>query len=60
MASWEQEITEELQEVQDIAVRFDIPQQLTGTQKTTAKANIGIGSSVTNVAVDDYKISLNY
>jgi hypothetical protein len=60
MASWEQEITEELQAVQDVAVRFDIPQQLTTIQKSTAKGNISIGSSASIISDDDYKITLNY
>lgn len=54
--SWEQEISEELQEVQDVAVRFDIPQELTSTQKTTARTNIDYGATASNISGDDYKI----
>ena len=60
MASWEQEITEKLQEVQSIAVRFDIQQELTTTQKETARRNISIGSSAANISDDDYRIEATY
>ena len=56
--SWEQDVTEQLQEVQSIAVRFDIQQELTSAEKATAKSNIDIGASVTQVSGDDYKITL--
>lgn len=58
--AWEQDISEALQEVQDVAVRFDIQQSLSNTQKTTAKTNIGISSSATSISGDDYEIVLNY
>lgn len=58
--SWEQEIIEKLREVSSVAVRFDTNQNLTTAQKTTAKNNVGIGSTFTQVADDDYKITLNY
>lgn len=60
MASWEQEITELLQEAQDIAVRFDIEQKLTNNQKQTSRTNIGITASATVIADDDYQISFDY
>ena len=58
--SWEQEISEKLQEAQSIAVRFDTAQELTGAQKTTAKNNIGINASVAQIANEDHKIVFNY
>lgn len=58
--SWEQQITEALQEVQSIAVRFDVQQELTTTQQSRARNNIGVGSTATNVSGDDYNITLNY
>ena len=60
MASWETEITELLQEAQEIAVRFDVAQELTNAQKGTARNNIGINATVTNVSGDDFKITFNY
>jgi hypothetical protein len=56
--SWEQDISEQLQEVQDVAVRFDIPQDLDNTEKARAKSNIGIGSTATLISGEDYKITL--
>lgn len=56
--SWEQDITEQLQEVQDVAVRFDIPQELTSTEQTRARTNIDIGASAVQISGDDYKITL--
>lgn len=60
MASWEQEISELLQEAQSIAVRFDVEQDLTETQKGTARENIDITASATNVSGSDYSINFNY
>jgi hypothetical protein len=54
--SWEQEISKELQEVSDMAVRFDIDQELSVTEKTRARDNIGYGASVASISGDDYKI----
>lgn len=56
--SWEQDITEQLQEVQDVAVRFDIPQELDNTEKARARSNIGIGATATMISDDDYKITI--
>jgi hypothetical protein len=56
--SWEQDISEQLQEVQDVAVRFDIPQELDNTEKATARSNIGIGATATLISGDDYKITI--
>ena len=56
--SWEQEISEQLQEVQDVAVRFDIDQDLTSEEGARARANIGIGASATLISDSDYKITL--
>jgi hypothetical protein len=56
--SWEQDIAEQLQEVQDVAVRFDIPQELDNTEKARARSNIGIGATATLISGDDYKITI--
>lgn len=56
--SWEQEISEKLQEVQDIAVRFDIQQELTNSEKAMAKDNIDIGASSVLISGNNYKITL--
>jgi hypothetical protein len=56
--SWEQDISEQLQEVQDVAVRFDIPQELDNTEKARARSNIGIGATATLISGDDYKITI--
>ena len=55
--SWEQDISTQLEELESIAVRFDIDQNLTQTQKNTAKNNIAIGATVTQVSGNDYKIT---
>lgn len=55
--SWEQEISAQLQEAQ-IAVRFDIQQQLTDTEKATARNNISIGATATLISGNDYKITI--
>lgn len=60
LASWQEEITELLQEAQDIAVRFDMEQNLTDTQKSTARNNIGITSTATNIQDDEYRITIGY
>ena len=58
MESWEQEIVEELQEVQSVAVRFDIPQELTETQKLTARTNIDYVGTTEQISGDDYRIKM--
>lgn len=58
--SWEQEISNKLQEAQNIAVRFDVEQYLTDTQKSTARNNIATTTTATNVSGNDYKITFNY
>lgn len=58
--SWEQEISEQLQEVQNVAVRFDISQVLTGEQKSTALNNIDIKTTATNISGNDYQITFLY
>ena len=58
--SWEQEISELLQEAQDIAVRFDVEQSLTNAQKNTAKANTGVTVTETQMHDDDYRLVFNY
>lgn len=55
--SWEQDISQLIETLEKSAVRFDISQNLTGTEKTRAKSNIGFdGASVTQIEEDDYKI----
>lgn len=58
--SWEQEISEKLQEAQSIAVRFDTEQALSEAQKNTAKNNVGVIVTVTQTSGEDYKITFNY
>jgi hypothetical protein len=58
--SWEQEISNKLQEAQSIAVRFDVEQYLTDAQKNTARNNIATTATATNVSGNDYKITFNY
>lgn len=58
--AWEQVITELLQEAQSIAVRADIEQELTETEKQTARNNVDIKTTATNVSGDNYKIIFNY
>ena len=57
--SWEQEITAKLQELQSIAVRYDITQYLTETEKQRARNNISFGATSTQVSGDEYKIELH-
>lgn len=57
--AWEQDITQQLQQAQNTAVRYDAPQPLTDTEKARAKSNIGItGASATLISGNDYKINL--
>ena len=58
--TWEQEISEELQEASDSVVRFDIAQNIPASHKATAIENVGISASATNISGDDYIIVLNY
>jgi hypothetical protein len=58
--SWEQEISQKLQEAQNIAIRFDIVQQLTETQKATACANVDATATAAVVSGDDYRITFKY
>lgn len=58
--SWEQDINQLLQSLEESAVRFDIEQELTGTEESTAKTNIGFGgASVTLIEGQDYKINMS-
>lgn len=57
--SWEQEITQELDEMKNAALRFDVEQNLTNTEKTTAKSNIGFGTSVALIEDNNYKITFS-
>ena len=58
--SWQQDISQLLTELEETAVRFDIVQDLTVTQKNTAKTNIGFyGASATQIEADNYKINMD-
>lgn len=54
--SWEQDVSQQLEDLQNSAVRFDIEQDLTETQQETAKANISYGASASQIEGNDYKI----
>lgn len=55
--AWEQDISQQINTLEKAAVRFDTSQNLTSTQETTAKTNIGFsGASVTQIEGSDYKI----
>ena len=55
--SWEQNIIQQLENLENAAVRFDIQQDLSTAQKTTAKANVGISASATQIEGNDYKLT---
>ena len=58
--SWQQDITDQLNAVGDISVRFDVEQDLTETEKARARNNIDIPrASVVNVRGDKYKIDFS-
>lgn len=54
--SWEQDISQLLQDLEEAAVRFDIEQDLNSTEKQTARTNISFGATATQITGDDYKI----
>ena len=56
--SWITEIAAELQNVQNMVVRFNVEQQLDETQKARARDNIGIGATATQISGDDYRIAI--
>lgn len=56
--SWEHEIIEKIDELENAVVRFDVNQQLSETEKLTAKTNIGFHATSTQVSGDNYKIVL--
>jgi hypothetical protein len=56
--SWEQDITQLLQEAQEMAVRFDIEQNLTQQQEETARTNIGYVITTTLIEKNKYKVNL--
>lgn len=58
-AGWEQAIAEKLQELNSIAVRFDIEQELTDAEKARARNNISAGATATQVSGDNYKITIS-
>ena len=61
MSSWQQDINEKLQDLNECCVRADINQGLSSTEKQTARTNIGFTpSSVSNISGDDYKVVVNY
>ena len=54
--SWEQDISQLLQDLEEATVRFDIEQDLNSTEKQTARTNISFGATATQITGDDYKI----
>lgn len=56
--SWEQDISQLIQSLENAVVRFDIEQELTSTQKSTARINIGFGVTETQIKGNDYKITM--
>lgn len=55
--SWQQDITDQLNDVGSISVRFDIEQDLTAAEKARAKGNIdALQVSTQQISGDDYKI----
>jgi len=58
--SWQEDISSKLQQASEIAVRFDMEQELTAAQKQTAKNNVGVDATASNISGDDYKITFNY
>lgn len=55
--SWEQEITQKIQEMQSKAVRYDKPQELSNEQKQTAKTNISLaGATAEQISGNNYRI----
>lgn len=57
--SWEQDIVQDLDELENAALRFDVEQNLTNTEKNTARSNIGFGTSVALIEGDNYKITFS-
>lgn len=61
MKTWEQQISEELQALEDCCVRFDTEQSIDSTGKATAKNNVGFTpATAENISGDDYKIVIAY
>lgn len=57
--SWEQDISQEIETLEQAAVRFDTEQNLTNTEKNTAKTNIGfIGATATQIDNNNYRITM--
>ena len=56
--SWEQDISQLLQELEEAAVRFDIEQELTSVEKSTARTNVGFGASASQIEGTDFKITM--
>ena len=55
--SWQQDITDQLNDVGSISVRFDVEQDLTAVEKARAKSNIdAIQVSAQQISGDNYKI----
>jgi hypothetical protein len=55
--SWEQDISRLLESLENAAIRFDIDQHLNGTEKATARNNIEIGATATQIEGNDYEIT---
>ena len=56
--SWEQDISEKLGELETMAVRFDVDQELSEAQKNRARNNIGVNATATQISGNDYMITL--
>lgn len=54
---WEQDISEKLQQLQSVPVRFDIVQEPTAAEQARARANISIGATATDEGQNNYKIT---
>lgn len=55
--AWQDDIAEQLQEAQEIFVRYDTEQDLTAAEKARAKSNIDItDATVELISGSDYKL----
>lgn len=55
--SWQQDILEQLEEVGNVAVRYDVDQNITNTEKARARNNIDItNATVEQISGDDYRL----
>lgn len=55
--AWQDDIAQQLEEAQEMFLRYDTEQDLTETEKATARTNIGYTkATVTQISGDDYKL----